>query len=155
MRKIFMFLLLMLITFGLLACSNKNTTDEGGITGDNRTNTMYEDRIYDERNNRREGININKINHKNPDLLNDDHLTDGYIGRGVAKLEEIPTIQEHIYLDKLVAEVESDIPNRRTILFKNNDTNEVVYKSIYVKDDGHLKIVELAEDQIIFNGNIR
>lgn len=142
MRKTFVFLFSTLIAFGLMACSNEN---QGGITEDNKSNTMYEDRKSNE--------NHQEQKQSRESLENSD-LPDGYLGKDIAKFEEIPTIREQIDLDNLVAEVESDIPNKRIILFKNNDTNAFVYKSIFIKDDQHLKIVELSKDQLIYNRTI-
>lgn len=149
MKKI-LFPLLALFVLAISACSNE---DEGGINKDNETNTMYEDRH--EANDETNKNNNEDSDHKqaeNQTSLDDEDLPDGYMSKNIAQLEEVPTIASHIDLEKLVAEVEADIPNKRIILFKNNDTNDLVYKSIYIKDDRHLKIVELANDHLIYNG---
>lgn len=155
MKKIFLPIFCILMIFNISGCSN---VGNGGFTDENKSNTMYEDRKKNNKISTNNNSQQNNDRYKQTDYsepLKDNNLPEGYLGKSVAKLEEIHTIDRHIDLDKLVAEVESDIPNKRIILFKNNDTNDLVYKSIYIKDDQHLKIVELTNDQMIYNGTIK
>src|SRR5690625_1951509 len=99
-------------------------------------------------------VQQHQTEHQHPSITNPKKLPDGYLPNDISRLEEIPTIQKYLSLEKLVAEVESDIPNKRIILFKNNDTNAFVYKSIYIKNDQHLQIVDLVKDQVLYDGTL-
>lgn len=148
MKKMCLSLCLMLCAIIFTACM------ESGHSGDNHTNTMYEDTKRNVADTNESGF----TNNRQPNskyMLRNQGLPNGYLGKDIANMEEIPTIAEHIDLEKLVAEVESDIPNKRIILFKNNDSNELVYKSMYIKDAAQLTIVELVKDQIVYDGTIQ
>ena len=56
----------------------------------------------------------------------------------------------------MTSDVEEDNQNKRIILFEN-EAGEKVYKSIFIKENEHLKIIDIANDQengLIFEGNL-
>lgn len=59
-------------------------------------------------------------------------------------------------LNELNPEVETDNPNKRVILYSEND-HEKKYKSIFIKDQKRLKIIELdgKDEGLIFNEVIK
>src|SRR5699024_4573702 len=65
-----------------------------------------------------------------------------------AKYEEVEVIEEHIDIADMDVKVETDNPNKRVLLFSDND--KVMYKTIYIKEKQRLKIIDIYED----NGQI-
>lgn len=150
MKKTFYCLCSILIIIQLGACADR----KDDRTPDHRTNTIYEDGE----------LGRNKSNHTEPQeqLLSKDTpskdgsiSSDGYLPNDIAILEEIPTIKQHLELQDLVAEVESDIPNKRIILFKSNETNDENYKSIFIKSAQQLQIIDLKNDREIYKGQLQ
>ncbi len=71
----------------------------------------------------------------------------------LADHEENAILADHIPLDELTAQVEVDNQNKRITLFENKDGKKV-YKSIFIKRDNHLKIIDLNGDKPLFDGNL-
>lgn len=67
--------------------------------------------------------------------------------------EESEVLAEHIPLDELTAQVEADNEGKRIILFEDKDGKKV-YKSILIKHDNHLKIIDLNGDELLFEGKL-
>lgn len=67
--------------------------------------------------------------------------------------EEAEVLAEHIPMDELTARVEVDNQNKRIVLFEN-ESGQKVYKSILIKDDLHLKIIDLNGDNVLYEGNL-
>ncbi|ARF13425.1 hypothetical protein [Sporosarcina ureae] len=67
--------------------------------------------------------------------------------------EEAEVLAEHIPLDELTAQVEADNQGKRIILFENK-SGKKVYKSIFIKHDNHLKIIDLNGDKLLFEGKL-
>ena len=67
--------------------------------------------------------------------------------------EEAEVLAEHIPMDELTAQVEVDNQNKRIILFENESGQEV-YKSILIKRENHLKIIDLNGDDLLFEGKL-
>lgn len=71
----------------------------------------------------------------------------------LADHEENAILADHIPLDELTAQVEVDNQNKRITLFEN-ESGQKVYKSIFIKNDNHLKIIDLNDDNLLFDGNL-
>lgn len=69
---------------------------------------------------------------------------------GLTDLPEYAILAEKISLDTHKAIVETDNPGNRIILFEN-DNGVNAYKSIFVKNDNRLKIINLDDDGLIYN----
>ena len=70
------------------------------------------------------------------------------------KFDEYETIAKEIDLDHYTGNVQTDNKGTRIIIFANEQgKNE--YKSIYVKRQKRLKIVEFHSDHLLFNGVIK
>lgn len=67
--------------------------------------------------------------------------------------EELPTINEIMENKEYLMQVETDNQNKR-ILFFENDNGEKLFKSIYIKHDQRLKVIDLAKDQMVYNEKI-
>lgn len=76
---------------------------------------------------------------------NSDSLTADY--------EENELLKEHLPLAELTPRVETDNQNKRIILFENQ-SGQKVYKSIFIKNDQHLKIVDLNDDGLVYEGHL-
>lgn len=64
--------------------------------------------------------------------------------------EEYEILSDNIDLSAHEAEVETDNSNSRVILFEDSEGNKT-YKSVFVKDEQHLKIIQLDDDGVIYN----
>ena len=62
-------------------------------------------------------------------------------------IEEYGVIEEHIDLDKYEMDVKEDNPHKRIILYET-EQGEKEYKSIFLKDEDRLKIIEFNHGQI-------
>lgn len=70
------------------------------------------------------------------------------------KYDEYKTIAKEIDLDKYTGKVQTDNKGNRIMLFANeNGKNQ--YKSIFVKRQSRLKIVDFNNDQLLFNDIIK
>jgi len=67
--------------------------------------------------------------------------------------EEAEILAEYIPMDELTAQVEVDNQNKRVTLFEN-ESGQKVYKSIFIKHDNHLKIIDLKADDLLFEGQL-
>ncbi|GKV67115.1 MULTISPECIES: hypothetical protein [unclassified Sporosarcina] len=72
---------------------------------------------------------------------------------GLSQYEESAVLEDHLPMDELTSRVEADNPGKRIILFENQN-GEKVYKSIFIKHDQHVKIIDLKEDNLLFEGRI-
>ena len=67
--------------------------------------------------------------------------------------EEAEVLAEHIPMNELIAQVEVDNQNKRIILYEN-ESGQKVYKSIFIKEDNYLKVIDLNDDNIFYEGNL-
>ena len=67
--------------------------------------------------------------------------------------EEYDRLVEKIDLAVYQAELTTDNPGKRILLFADTIGNKM-YKSIYIKRDGHLKIIQLDDEGLLFNGQV-
>lgn len=68
------------------------------------------------------------------------------------ELEEYEMLEDNIDLTEYTPDVKEDNSHKRIILFKNGKNNEK-YKSIYIKKENRLKIIEFDEG-LIYNEKI-
>lgn len=71
----------------------------------------------------------------------------------LADHEENEILADHIPMDELTAQVEVDNENKRITLYEN-ESGQKVYKSIFIKNDNHLKIIDLNGDKLLYDGNL-
>jgi len=72
----------------------------------------------------------------------------------VADLEEGEELQDTIDdLDNLNVETATDNPNKRVLLF-SNDEGEKQYKSVFIKQKNRLKIIDINNDDLLMNQEI-
>jgi len=71
----------------------------------------------------------------------------------ITDYEEADVIEEQIDVADMDVKIETDNPNKRVLLFSDND--KVMYKTIYIKEKQRLKIIDIYEDKgQIFNETI-
>ncbi|MER2006630.1 MAG: hypothetical protein ABS939_04180 [Psychrobacillus sp.] len=64
---------------------------------------------------------------------------------------EYPILNNVIDLQVYVANIETDNKETRVIFFEDTDGNQI-YKSVFVKNESHLKIIELGDGEgILYN----
>lgn len=137
MKKLLTILFSISIIVGLAACSNDDTAEDTN-SEDNETPEVEEqeeqatdvesDEIMDE-----------DTEEQNPEM--DDY-------------EEASKIEEKVDLDGLEVEVETDNDNNRVLLFL--DEGKEVYKTIYIKRDHRLKIIDIIDNEgQIYNDTIK
>lgn len=78
----------------------------------------------------------------------------GNMGDDLTMLEEYAIIDDNIDLSKHTSKVEEDNPGTRVILFED-ESGKKVYKSVYVKNDKHLKIIKLDDEGLLYNDFIQ
>ncbi len=71
----------------------------------------------------------------------------------LADFEEEATIKETIDISTLQMELETDNANKR-VLFFSTDKGQKRYKSIFIKRTERLKIIDLSDDNILYNQEI-
>ncbi|MEZ7171143.1 hypothetical protein [Sporosarcina sp. OR05] len=76
-----------------------------------------------------------------------DHVAD------LTDYEEYDVLSSEIDVDAYIASVVEDNEGKRVILF-SNEVGEKIYKSIFVKHDQRLKIIDLHDDGLLFNDTI-
>src|SRR5699024_1252075 len=157
MKKIITILMTIGVIFGLAACGTNNDTnsaesneieDSTEVTKDegntnevdseeeseqskegNSTNTSNENENCDSKtqNNKEEENNTEEENSKNEEF------------------KESEVIEKEIDVSDLNVEIETDNDNNRVILFKEN--NKPVYKTVYIKRDQRLKIIDIENNE--------
>lgn len=81
----------------------------------------------------------------------DENESDKEENTGNSDLEEYDTVSNEIDMDTYDMNIEEDNSNKRIILYENEQGNKE-YKSIYLKEQSRLKIIEFDKDEgQIFN----
>lgn len=60
------------------------------------------------------------------------------------------TVENTIDLTALSTKLVTDSPNKRVLLFSNEQA-EKSYKTIFIKEQKRLKIIDINKDKLIFN----
>lgn len=72
----------------------------------------------------------------------------------LAQYEEYEILNEKLDLSTYEAEIETDNSGNRVLIFSEDDGDKA-YKSIFVKDEQHLKIVSLKDEGLLYNDVIK
>lgn len=71
--------------------------------------------------------------------------------QALTNFPEYPILDNIIDLQVYVASIETDNEGTRVIFFENPDGNQI-YKSVFVKNESYLKVIELGDGEgIIYN----
>lgn len=68
----------------------------------------------------------------------------------VVDFEEGDALQDTIDLEGLTMETATDNPNKRVLLF-SNDERQKEYKSVFIKQKKRLKIIDIKNDDLLLN----
>lgn len=137
MKKLLTILFSISIIVGLAACSNDDTAEDTN-SEDNETPEV-EEQEEQETDVESDEIMDEDTEEQNPEM--DDY-------------EEASKIEEKVDLDGLEVEVETDNDNNRVLLFL--DEGKEVYKTIYIKRDHRLKIIDIIDNEgQIYNDTIK
>lgn len=72
----------------------------------------------------------------------------------IKEFEEVDIISDEIDLNDKEIKVETDNPNKRVILFIDNNDQAKKYKSIFIKKENRLKIINEGDDGLIYDEKI-
>lgn len=72
----------------------------------------------------------------------------------LAQYEEYEILNEKLDLSIYEVEVETDNSGNRVLIFSEDDGVKS-YKSIFVKDEQHLKIVSMKNEELLYNDVIK
>ncbi len=136
MRKTFIFCLSVLL---LTACTGKDEQTQDA----NNSNDGSTAQTTKPENNQPDGTGNNKVHEEksaDSSAANEDQ----------SDYTELPVVLEKIGNDEYEEIVKTDNANKRVILFEDQNHNKL-FKSIYIKHDNRLKVIDLAKDQMIFN----
>lgn len=75
------------------------------------------------------------------------------LSQNLEEYEEYQILSEKIDLAVYQAEIGTDNPGKRIILFSNADGKKI-YKSVYIKHDRYLKIIKLDNEGLLYNGQV-
>lgn len=152
MKKIMTILITIGVMFGLAACGTNNDTNsaESNEVEDNlevaedEENTKEVDSEEIEHEESEQSNDRNNINSNNE---NSDSETENNTEENskIGEFEELEVIEEEVDISDLNIEIETDNDNNRVILFKEN--NQPVYKTVYIKRDQRLKIIDIKYNE--------
>ena len=81
--------------------------------------------------------------------VSDEELNEAEVIDDLTEYPETTTIQETIDLKELTGYIISDNPGTRILIFTNE--GKQVYKSILVKDESHLKVIDLEQNDLVID----
>lgn len=120
-------LLILLLTLGLLAgCSTEQQTDS---EQDSTAIVSSEDAVEES--------------------VSKEELNEAEVIDDLTEYPEITAIQETIDLTELTGYIVSDNPGTRILIFTNEEKQ--VYKSILVKDEKQLKVIDLEQNEVLID----
>ena len=156
MKKVFVILLGIILVAG---CSS-NDSDQLESQQQEASNEIVDsDEDFEaeaeskENSNNSDGATEDKENLE--DESDDQDKSDTVMNNGdLETYPEYDTIAEHIDLDVYQGIVETDNKGNRIILFEDAKGRSE-YKSIFIKHDNRLKIIQFDDDSLLYNGIIK
>lgn len=123
-------LLILLLTLGLLAgCSTEQQTDS---EQDSTAIVSSEDAVEES--------------------VSKEELNEAEVIDDLTEYPETTAIQETIDLTELTGYIVSDNPGTRILIFTNEEKQ--VYKSILVKDEKQLKVIDLEQNEVVIDETV-
>lgn len=123
-------LLILLLTLGLLAgCSTEQQTDS---EQDSTAIVSSEDAVEES--------------------VSKEELNEAEVIDDLTEYPETTAIQETIDLTELTGYIVSDNPGTRILIFTNEEKQ--VYKSIFVKDEKQLKVIDLEQNEVLIDETV-
>lgn len=149
MNRILTIIFTMGLLLGLVACGNNSESDVEKSTTDSDAKT--EEQQAEDQGTDVEEEDATDESMKEEDATKDEDTEEeasdnpDHTNSAIADFEEASTIEEQIDIAGLDVEVKTDNQNNRVILFKDGD--KAVYKTVYVKHDQRLKIIDIIDDE--------
>ncbi len=136
MKRLLTIVFVSLLAIGLIACSNEQA-EENNQSTDNVESDIESEISSEEVTEEEENKNENQSSHKD-----------------ITEYEEATAIEDNVDINDMDVEVKTDNQNKRVLLFSSDDN--VMYKTVYVKNKQRLKIINIHEDKgQIFNEIIK
>ena len=145
MKRLLILLAAVGIMFGLVACgSNDEDTTDNDTTEEN-TETTEENDVDEEPSSEKEDEPEDTEKADEPEKSTPEDDNDEDDGSEISEFKESSVIEDEIDVSDLNANIETDNNNKRVILFKDGD--KAVYKTIFIKNDDRLKIIDIGNDE--------
>lgn|SRR5699024_366728 len=145
MKRLLILLAAVGIMFGLVACgSNDEDTTDNDTTEEN-TETTEENDVDEEPSSEKEDEPEDTEKADEPEKSTPEDDNDEDDGSEISEFKESSVIEDEIDVSDLDANIETDNNNKRVILFKDGD--KAVYKTIFIKNDDRLKIIDIGNDE--------
>ena len=132
------------------ANDNTNTEENQGTNDENADNNAEDN----EENGIENDVENESENNAGDNMDNQTNNDSSDSDSALADFPEYNTLVAEIDVDRLDAEIETDNPNKRVILYADSDGHKQ-YKSIFIKKQDRLKIIHFDDDGEIFNEVIK
>lgn len=130
------------IMFGLVACGGDD--EETLEPNETEDNTATEEKVDEEA--------VEEPEETEKEI--EEPVSETETNSEITDFEEASTIEAEIDVSDLDVEIETDNQNNRVILFKDGD--KAVYKTIFVKNDKRLKIIDIIDNEgQVYNETIK
>lgn len=128
----------------LAGCGTQNNASENETAESQKSQTSS---ALQESNKSEESSSSEELNQ-----ATEEELSDAEQVNSVMEYEEMETVQKEVNLNEYDAYLFTDNPGSRVVVFMEG--NQQVYKTIFVKNNKQLKVVDLQENQLIVNQKI-
>lgn len=161
MKKLVLVLFSILFIGGVVACSsnddNEASKDDTEVVDDNEVteNGDATDKEVDEEEAQEQEDTDTEDEEEDAAKEDKEENNGDKIPDKMADFEETEIVAEHVDLNDVNIEIETDNQNKRVILYKAENNDGEKYKSIYIKEKNRLKLINLKEDDgLIYNDTI-
>ncbi|MEI3604445.1 hypothetical protein SPD48_01955 [Pseudogracilibacillus sp. SE30717A] len=143
-KKVLPFLICFILLIGLTACNSSQKADSSEDNSfdqevDGEDQSKESEKEIDDQNQSK--ASENEVETENNNDTNDK----------LSNFEEKNAIEENIDITGLEVNVETDTDNKRVILFEDQNHHKV-YKTIFIKSEKRIKIIDIKKDNgLIYN----
>ncbi|UOQ84843.1 hypothetical protein [Gracilibacillus salinarum] len=74
-------------------------------------------------------------------------------GEAQEELQEYGYMENYMEIDQYTVNIKENNPYKRIILYEESN-GSIKYKSVFIKKTNRLKIIDITQDQILFNNEI-
>lgn len=156
MKKILITMVSLVILIGLTACSNNNNKfvtkqpDEDELNFKNDEMEDEEPEDIDENELPEVGESTEGNGDQEDEVDQSEESKGKDIPNEMMEFEESIVVTDQIGIDQLTTNVQTDNQNNRVIIFSDQEKKKR-YKSIFIKRQNRLKIINLDDDVQVFN----
>lgn len=145
MKRLLMLFAAVGIMFGLVACGSNDEDTTDNDAPEENTETTEENDVDEEPSSEKEDEPEDTEKADEPEKSTPEDDNDEDDGSEISEFKESSVIEDEIDVSDLDANIETDNNNKRVILFKDGD--KAVYKTIFIKNDDRLKIIDIGNDE--------